>query len=147
MKHLSMNHRDRDSFLKYVSDTLAIAPSNVKRRTRRQLNPDQYLDDIQVKYLRKVKLHFGTNIQKWLLNKPYVHEVTLTGQKPPLTCHQDLEILYTLRKRVDLLMLKNFWSVDQRAAKLLAVKVGVLKKKSAASAITAELCASASAWV
>ena len=33
-------------------------------------------------------------------------------------------------------------SLDQRASKLLAVKVGVLKKKSAPSAIPAELCAS-----
>ena len=31
--------------------------------------------------------------------------------------------------------------VDQRVSKLLAVKVGVLKKKSAASAIPPELCA------
>ena len=35
----------------------------------------------------------------------------------------------------------NFGSVGQRAAKLLAVKVGVLKKKSAASAIPADFCA------
>ena len=34
-------------------------------------------------------------------------------------------------------------SVGQRASKLLAVKVGGLKKKSAASAIPADLCASA----
>ena len=34
-------------------------------------------------------------------------------------------------------------SVGQRAAKLLAVKVGVLKKKSAASAIPPKVCASA----
>ena len=34
-------------------------------------------------------------------------------------------------------------SVGQRAAKLLAVKVGGLKKKSAALAIPADLCASA----
>ena len=34
-------------------------------------------------------------------------------------------------------------SVGQRTAKLLAFKVGVLKKKSAASAISAEVCASA----
>ena len=40
-------------------------------------------------------------------------------------------------------MLKVFRSVGQRAAKLLAVKVGVLKKKSAASAITPKMCASA----
>ena len=38
---------------------------------------------------------------------------------------------------------KNFGSVGQRAAKLLAVTVGLLKKKSAASAIPAEVCASA----
>ena len=38
---------------------------------------------------------------------------------------------------------KNFGFVDQRAAKLLAAKVGVLKKKSAASAIPPELCAMA----
>ena len=34
-----------------------------------------------------------------------------------------------------------FGSVGQRAAKLLAVKVGVLEKKSAASAIPANSCA------
>ena len=28
----------------------------------------------------------GTNIQERLLNKPYVNEVTLRGQKPPLKC-------------------------------------------------------------
>ena len=37
---------------------------------------------------------------------------------------------------------KNLGSVGQRASKLLAVKVGVLKKKSAPSAIPAKLCAS-----
>ena len=36
----------------------------------------------------------------------------------------------------------NKGSVDQRALKLLAVKVGILMKKSAALAIPAELCAS-----
>ena len=38
---------------------------------------------------------------------------------------------------------QNFKSVGQRAAKLLAVKVGALKKKSAASAIPPKMCASA----
>ena len=38
---------------------------------------------------------------------------------------------------------KNFGSVDQRAEKLLAVKVGVLKKKFPTSAIPAEVCANA----
>ena len=52
-------------------------------------------------------------------------------------------------------ILKGFWSFNaenlgyagQRAAKLLAVKVGVLKKKSATSAIPAEVWASQSAKV
>ena len=43
---------------------------------------------------------------KQLLDKPYENEVTLTGQNPPLKCCQQLEIQYTVRKRVDLLMLK-----------------------------------------
>ena len=41
-----------------------------------------------------------------LLNKPYENKVTLTGQNPPLKYCQHLEIQYTVRKRVDLLMLK-----------------------------------------
>ena len=39
-------------------------------------------------------------------------------------------------KRFRSFIVENFRSVDQRAAKLLAVKVGVIKKKSAASDIT-----------
>ena len=38
---------------------------------------------------------------------------------------------------------ENFGSLSQSVAKLLTVKVGLLKKKSAASAIPAEVCASA----
>ena len=38
---------------------------------------------------------------------------------------------------------QNFGSVDHRTAKLLAIKVGVLKKKSAALAIPAKVCGSA----
>jgi hypothetical protein len=45
-KQKAMNHRDRDTFLKYIDGKLSTAPSNVKRMTRRQLNPDQYLDQI-----------------------------------------------------------------------------------------------------
>ena len=40
------------------------------------------------------------------LNKPYENEVTMTGQKPPSKCCQHLETLHTLRKGLDLLMLK-----------------------------------------
>ena len=38
---------------------------------------------------------------------------------------------------------ENLGSVDQKAAKLPAVKVGLLKKKSATLTISAEVCASA----
>ena len=47
------------------------------------------------------------------------------------------------KKRFRTFNAKNFGSVGQRAAKLLALKVGGLKKKSAATAIPADLCASA----
>ena len=40
----------------------------------------------------------------------------------------------------------NVGSVGERATKLLAVKFGGLTEESTASAITAEVCSSASAW-
>ena len=48
----------------------------------------------------------------------------------------------TIKKGFEYFDDKNLESVGQRALKLLAVKDGVLKKKSAPSAITAKLCAS-----
>ena len=42
----------------------------------------------------------------WLLNKPYENEVTLTRQKPPFNYCKHLKIQYTVRKKVDLLLLK-----------------------------------------
>ena len=36
-----------------------------------------------------------SNDYKWLLNKPYVNEVTLRGQNPPLKCCYPLDFLYT----------------------------------------------------
>ena len=53
-----------------------------------------------------MQLQLPTFAITWLLNTPYENEVTLTGQNPPLRCYQHLEIQYTVRKRVDLLMLK-----------------------------------------
>ena len=53
-----------------------------------------------------------TNIQPWplpikrLLNNPYVNGVNLTKQNPLLKCRQHLETLHTLKKGLDLLMLK-----------------------------------------
>ena len=41
-----------------------------------------------------------------LLNKPYENEVTLTGQNSPLKYCQNLEILYTVKKKLDPLTLK-----------------------------------------
>ena len=52
-------------------------------------------------------------------------------------------VLVYLFKRFRSFNARNIGSVGQRAAKLLAVKVGVLKKKSAASAIPPKVCASA----
>ena len=65
----------------------------------------------------------------------------MTGQNPPLKCCQHLETKHALRKKFRSFNAENFESVGQRAAKLLAVKAGVLKKKSAASAIPAKACA------
>ena len=48
---------------------------------------------------------------------------------------------FTIEKGFRSLNAKNIGSLGQRAAKLLAFKVGVLKKKSAALAIPAEVCA------
>ena len=53
-----------------------------------------------------IKIQLPTIAYTRLLNKPFENEIALTGQNPPLKCCQHLEIQYTLRKRVDLLMLK-----------------------------------------
>ena len=47
----------------------------------------------------------------------------------------------TIEKENRSLNAENLKSIDQRASKLPAVKIGVLKKKSAASAIPPKLCA------
>ena len=80
---------------------------------------------------------------KRLLHKPYVNEVYLTGWNSPLKYCQHLENSIHCRKMCRSFNTKNFGSVGQRAAQLLAVKVRVLKKKSAASAIPPKVCASA----
>ena len=43
---------------------------------------------------------------KRLLNKPYVNEVTLTRQNPPLKCFQLLELMTKLKRGLDLSKLK-----------------------------------------
>ena len=90
-----------------------------------------------------LQLQLSKSDYKRLLHKPYVNEVYLTGQNPNSKCCQYLEIQYTVRKKSRSFNAKNFGSVGQRAAKLLAVKFGVLKKKSATLAIPAEVFASA----
>ena len=68
----------------------------------------------------------------------------MRGQNPPLKCYQPLEPMLYFGKGFRSFHTGNIKSVDQRAAKLLDVKVVVLKKKmSAASAITAKVCTSA----
>ena len=64
-------------------------------------------------------------------------------QDLPLKCYQPLELISYFGKGFRSFHTGNIGSVDQRAAKLLAVKVGVLKKKFAISAIPAEVCANA----
>ena len=41
-----------------------------------------------------------------LLDKPYVNEITLRGQKPPLQCGQPLDFLCAILKDLDLLTLR-----------------------------------------
>ena len=68
------------------------------------------------------------------------NEVTFRGQNICLKCYQSLELLLYFGKGFRFFHKGNIGSVGQGASKLLAVKVGVLKKKSAALAISPELC-------
>ena len=52
-----------------------------------------------------------------------VNEITLRGQNPSLKFCYPLEIYAHLKTGLDLLLLKSFGSVGQRAAKLLAIKL------------------------
>ena len=53
-----------------------------------------------------VELKQGKNIQEQLLNKLYVNEVTLRGQKPPLKCCYPLDFSYIFTKSLYLLLMK-----------------------------------------
>ena len=77
--------------------------------------------------------------QKRLLNKPYEIEVSLTHQNSLLKFSNFIQF----ENRLTSFIAESFRSVSQKAAKLLAVKDGVLKEKSAASAIPPKVCASA----
>ena len=70
-------------------------------------------------------------------DKPYAKGLTLREQNPPLKYCQSLELLTYFEKRFRAFNAADIGFLDQRAAKLLAVKVGVLKKRSAISAVTA----------
>ena len=83
-------------------------------------------------------------LYRWLLNKPYENEATLREKNPHLKCCKPLKIYMHIEKSFRSFIAGNMGSVGWRAAKLLTVKVGVLKKKSAASAITVKVCASPS---
>ena len=56
-------------------------------------------------------------------NKPYVNEVTLRGQKPPLKCCWPLDFWCAFLQDLDSSNEKNLGSVSQRAAKLPAIKL------------------------
>ena len=88
-------------------------------------------------------IHSWTFVYIRLLDRPYENEVTFKGQNICLKCYQSLELMLYFGKGFRSFHKGNIGFVGQRASKLLAVKVGVLKKKSAALAIPAELCASA----
>ena len=68
--------------------------------------------------------------------KSYVNEVSLREQNQHYECYQTLEYCY-FGKEIRSFHARNIGSVSQRALKLLAFKVGSLKKKSVISAFTA----------
>ena len=47
--------------------------------------PQRFLIKVASIYVR-IEIQPRSKHYKWLLNKPYVNEVTLTGQNPPLKC-------------------------------------------------------------
>ena len=61
-----------------------------------------YMGLVSQPNIYSLELQQGTNIQERLLNKPYVNDVTLRGQKLPFW--------HTFTKDLDLLVLKN-WSL------------------------------------
>ena len=67
-----------------------------------------------------------------LLNKPYVNGVSLGEQNVYLKCYQTLEKKRGQRQGQDLSKEALYISVGQRAANLQAIKIGGLKKNSAA---------------
>ena len=73
----------------------------------------------------------GTNIEERLLNKPYVNEVTLRGQKPPLKYCQSHELLTQLERESRSFSTGNMGSLGQRNAKLQAIKQTQTRAKHA----------------
>ena len=83
----------------------------------------------------------------WLINKLNENEIILREQNIFLKCCQPFELLIHLWKGLSSFHICNKGSLGQGAAKLLGIKDGGFKRKSAALAITAEVCASVSAPV
>ena len=75
-----------------------------------------------------------------LLSMPYENESILSGQNICLRWYQSLLLMFYFARELDLSFHTD--NVGQRPSKLLTVKVGIIKKKSTASAIPAKLCAS-----
>ena len=56
--------------------------------------------------IENFQIQIKSDQRERLLSTPYVNEVTLTGQNPPLKYCQPLELLTQLEKDIDLSMLK-----------------------------------------
>ena len=78
---------------------------------------------LHVGWRRKESLQLLNFNSKELLNKPYVNEVTLSWQKPPLKCV--LNFWHSLGFRS--FNTDNLGSVGQRAAKLPAIKLRMIQ--------------------
>ena len=78
-----------------------------------------------------------------LLHKRYENKVNLRGQNICLKCYQPLELMLYFENGFRYFPTGNIGLLRQRASKLLSVRVGVLKEKFTAPAISAKLCANA----
>ena len=87
---------------------------------------------LQLKIL-KCDIQLKSNQTEWLINKPYVNEGILRGKNLFLNAASLLTYTWRWFRSFHT---GNTESIGQRAAKLPAVKVEGLKKKSAAFAIT-----------
>ena len=80
--------------------------------------------------IKKIQIQSWTFAYMQLIDKSFENEVTLRGQNISLKCYQPLELMLYFGEGFRSIHTGNIGSVGQRASKLLAGKVGILKKKS-----------------